>query len=216
MRSTRRANLHMGWGLALALVALVLSLGSMIPELVSPWNPRTIPQPVGALVMVEGDETVRRLLAELEAPGEPARLEAAKALGRLGAVAAVEPLRAMLLEGRGAEMSVAATALGRIGSPAAIDLLLEALADRELTSRRHAAMGALEEMGAAAVDPLLEMLESNDATSRRNAVEMLGWIGSPSAVPTLEAMLADRDTGVRQQTAWSLAEIAQAQAGQGL
>jgi HEAT repeat protein len=125
----------------------------------------------------------------------------------MGVEAAVEPLRGMLLNGEGVDITVAANALGRIGSPAAADALLTALADRGVTSRRHAALAALEAMGESAVGPVSEMLVSRDAYARRNAAQALGWIGSPSATPVLVATLRDKNAAVRQQAAWSLGEI---------
>jgi HEAT repeat protein len=122
--------------------------------------------------------------------------------------AAVEPLRAMLLQGAGLEVSVAGEALGRIGGPMATDALRTALADPQPTARWHVAMVTLEGMGEPAVTPLVAMLESQDALARRNAAQALGWVGSSSATPALvRALEKDRDVIVRGQAAWALGEI---------
>jgi HEAT repeat protein len=135
-------------------------------------------------------------------------LGAAQALGMMRVDAAVEPLRAMLLLGEGAEISVAAEALGRIGSHTAMDALLTALADPAPTARWHAAMAAIERVGEPAVAPLVALLDSKDAFVRRNAVKALGWVGSPSATQHLVGVLGkDREAAVREQAAWALGEI---------
>jgi HEAT repeat protein len=148
------------------------------------------------------------LLVAIEHPSEQIRLGAARALGLMGVGAAVEPLRTMLLQGEGLEVSVAGEALGRIGGPAANDALLTALADPLPTARWHAAMAVLESMGQEAVAPLTTMLESQDAHARGCAAEALGWIGSPSATEALvHALRKDGDARVRSQAAWALGEI---------
>jgi HEAT repeat protein len=148
------------------------------------------------------------LLLALEHPSEPVRLGAGRALGLMGVEAAVEPLRAMLLQGEGLEVGVAGEALGLIGSAAATDALLAALADAQPTGRWHAAMAALEKMGEPAVAPLVAMLDSQDAYARRNAAQGLGWVGAPSATEALvQALRKDGDASVRAQAAWALGEI---------
>jgi HEAT repeat protein len=161
-----------------------------------------------ALGRIDDPTAVPGLLLAIEHPHEPVHLGAARALGMMGVESAVVPLRAMLLDGEGLEVSVAGEALGRIGGPAATDALLRALADPEPTGRWHAAMGALERMGEPSVAPLVEMLESQDADARRNAAQALGWIRSASATEALAyALKNDSDVAVRAQTAWALGEI---------
>jgi HEAT repeat protein len=144
----------------------------------------------------------------IEHPDEQVRLGAARALGLMKSEAAVEPLRAMLMNGEGAAVTVAAEALGQIGTPAATDALLAALADPEMSPRRHAALGALETMGEPAVGPLTELLTSSrDAYARQNSAQALGWIGSSQATQALVDALQDRSEAVRGQAAWALAEI---------
>jgi HEAT repeat protein len=113
----------------------------------------------------------------------------------------------MLLQGQGTSVGVAAEALGRIASPAAIDALLAALGDPYPTARWHAAMAAMENLGQDAVEPLIALLENGDAYERQGAAEALGWVGSPSATPALQAALADASDTVRRQAAWALGEI---------
>jgi HEAT repeat protein len=99
----------------------------------------------------------------------------------MGTEAAVEPLRAMLLNGKGLEISVAGEALARIGKPAAIDALLPALADPVPTGRWHAAMAALEAVGEPAAGSLVEMLNSDAETRRNNEIfDMFGALGHPA------------------------------------
>jgi HEAT repeat protein len=160
-----------------------------------------------ALGQIDDPATTSGLLVAIEHPNDQVRLGAARALGLRASEGAVGPLRAMLLNGDGAEVAVAAEALSRIGTPAATDALLTALADPVMTSRRHAALAALETMGARAVSPLADMLDSEDSGARGNAVEALAWLGSPSATPALVAALGDRNAAVREKAAWALGEI---------
>jgi HEAT repeat protein len=161
-----------------------------------------------ALGRINDPAAVPGLLIAMEHPSEQVRLGAARALGMMEVEAAVEPLRNMLLQGEGLEVSVAGEALGRIGGPAATDVLLTALADPQPTARWHVAMAALEGMGEPAVAPLVAMLEGQDTLARRNAAQALGWIGSSSATPALLRTLEkDRDLSVRGQAAWALGEI---------
>jgi HEAT repeat protein len=144
----------------------------------------------------------------IEHPDEQVRLGAARALGLMKNEAAVEPLRAMLMNGEGAAVTVAAGALGQIGTPAATVALLAAVVDAEMSPRRHAALGALEMMGEPAVGPLTELLTSSrDATARQNSAEALGWIGSAQATQALVDALQDGSEAVRGQAAWALGEI---------
>jgi HEAT repeat protein/photosystem II stability/assembly factor-like uncharacterized protein len=161
-----------------------------------------------ALGRIDDPTAVPGLLLAIEHPYEPVRLGAARALGMMGVESAVVPLRTMLLEGEGLEVSVAGEALGRIGGPAATDALLTALADPQPTGRWHAAMGALERMGEPSVEPLVAMLEGQDTDARRNAAQALGWIRSASATEALAyALKNDVDVAVRAKTAWALGEI---------
>ena len=126
----------------------------------------------------------------------------------MGVGTAVEPLRAMLLQGEGQEVTVAAEALGQIGSPAAIDALLVPWEDLTLTARRHAALAALEALGEPAVEPLVQQLKSPSGHIRRNAAEALGWIAAPSASEALLwAVRRDDNADVRAQAAWALGQI---------
>lgn len=161
-----------------------------------------------ALGRIADPGAVPGLLVGIEHRSERIRLASARALDSTGVDAAVEPLRATLLEGEGLEVGVAGEALGRIGGPAATDALLTALADPQPTARWHVAMTALERMGQAAVGPLAAMLDSPDAYARRNAAQALGWLGSPSATEALlRALGEDADATVRSQMARALGEI---------
>jgi HEAT repeat protein len=161
-----------------------------------------------ALGRIVDPAAVPGLLIAIDSRAEQVRLGAARALGMMEVEAAVEPLRAMMLRGEGAEVSIAGEALGRIGGAEAIDALLVALADPQPTARWHTAMSALENMGEPAVSPLETMLGSQDANARRSAAEALGWIGSSSAIEALsEVLREDDDAAVRGLAAWALGEI---------
>ena len=161
-----------------------------------------------ALGRINDPAAVPGLLLSIEHPFESVRLGAARALGIMRVEAAVEPLKDMLLQGDGSEVSVAGEALGLIGGPVATEALLTALADSRPTARWHVSMAALEGMGEPAVGPLLVMLDTGDAHARRNAAQALGWIGSSSAGEALaQALEKDGNATVRAQAAWALGEI---------
>lgn len=177
-----------------------------------------------ALGRIKDPAAVPGLLVAVEHPSQQIRLGAARALGMMQVQAAVDPLRAMLFQGEGPEVTIAGQALGRIGGPSATGVLLGALASPGLApsgedrgsststlpsgARWHVAMAALEGMGEPAVAPLVAMLDSQDAHSRRSAAQLLGWIGSPSAAEALvHALKTDDDAAVRGQAAWALGEI---------
>jgi HEAT repeat protein len=121
------------------------------------------------------------LLAQfLNDPDQGLRLEAARALGKLGpaAVVAVPGLTAALQERNLKLRLAAATALGSIGAAAApaIPALAAAMTGAHLVLARLAAQ-ALSRIGRPAVPTLVELLQSPDPYIRREAAWALGEIG---------------------------------------
>jgi HEAT repeat protein len=121
------------------------------------------------------------LLARFLSDADPAlRLEAARALGKLGPAAAVSvPGLTAALQQRNLKLRLAAaTALGSIGAAAApaIPALAAAMTGAHLVLARLAAQ-ALSRIGRPAVDTLVELLESPDPYVRREAAWALSEIG---------------------------------------
>ncbi len=130
------------------------------------------------------------------------RMNAAKALGRLGDARAVEPLIGVLRSEppdyskriRG----MAAEALGSLGDPRAVEPLIGALGDPGFTSSD--AMYALVNIGEPAVESLIAALGDGERSEqvRADAAEALGRIPSGHAYEALAAFENDDSQAVRE------------------
>jgi len=136
------------------------------------------------------------LLAQFLSDPDPAlRLEAARALGKLGPAAAVAvPALIVALQERNLKLRLAAvTALGGVGTAAApaIPALAVAMAGVHLVLARLAAQ-ALSRIGRPAIATLVDLLQSSDSYVRREATWALGEIGpallDDSSLPPLFPM----------------------------
>jgi HEAT repeat protein len=135
---------------------------------------------------------------------EDVRAVAAEALGRIDDVRAVEPLLAALKDGVAGVRAAAARALGRLGDVRAVERLIAALKDHE-SIVRGAAAEALGEIGdVRAVEPLMGCLKGREDV-RVAAAVALGVIGDARAVEPLIATL--RDWRVTVPAAEALARI---------
>ena len=157
------------------------------------------------------------LLGALGDEAEPVRLNAAYALGAVGAYA-VGPLIAALDDERRArcvEQRGVCTRCGGGGSCGCVDGA--ALDDKRAHVRGFAAY-ALGDMGASAgtdaVDALCKLTDDPDAWVRRNVAEALGTIelNPEASVSALAALLADEDEQVRFNAAYALAHFGPAAA----
>jgi len=152
----------------------------------------------------DGTALLARFLSD---PDQGMRLEAARALGKLGpaAAVAVPGLTAALKERNLKLRLAAATALGSIGAAAApaIPVLAMAMTAAHLVLARLAAQ-ALSRIGRPAVATLVDLLHSRDPYVRREAAWALGEIGPAAvdrapAIPELpESSLADTKPERRQ------------------
>ncbi|TVP65956.1 MAG: hypothetical protein EA342_13195 [Leptolyngbya sp. LCM1.Bin17] len=129
---------------------------------------------------------IQKLIAELSAPEEEFRIEAALKLSQRGAPAQIaEPELVGMLENPNqtlAPREAAAQALGQLGVGAAALLKLLTQAQADVSLRRSAAE-ALGQMQAGKAD-LLHILESDHPlTLRQGAARALGLIGAPSGDP---------------------------------
>ena len=155
-------------------------------------------------------EAVPMLIQALRDDYEPVRLNAAYALGAIGAPAVLQ-----LIETLGAENEptrrMAAYALAAVGAPA-IPALSEALQHTEEAVRVEATY-ALAQIGAAAepaIPALMERAKDDCVEVRRYLAEAFGGIGAAAApaVPVLIDMLAhDEDAQTRFESALALAQI---------
>ena len=141
---------------------------------------------------------------------EPARLNAAYALGAIGE-SAVPTLIEKLFDENGQTRRIAAYGLAAVGAPA-VPALCEAL-EHENDEVRHQATYALAQIGSAAepaVTALMQHSEDSKVEVRRYIPEAFGAIGAAAApaVPQLIEMLAnDEDVQVRFESALALAQI---------
>ena len=153
---------------------------------------------------------IQKLIAELSAPEEEFRIEAAIKLSQRGAPATLaEPELVGMLENPNqtlAPREAAARALGQLGIGA--DALLKLLTQpQEDSGLRRSAAEALGYMKAGRVE-LLQILQSEDQplTLRQGAARALGLIGAPSgeAVPMLIPRLRDGEviTEVKAIRVW--------------
>lgn len=182
------------------------------------------------LVIQVGSRGVKALISLLN-KNKVARW-AARALGDIGDVRAVEPLIAALrvepyLLPEEYVADVAAWALGKIGDSRAVEPLIAVLEGREggipesayilrnggsqvvdLVEPRIAAIEALGSIGGShAVDALITALERGTKGTRSAAIKALGKMGDLRAVQPLIALLKDRDKDIRKLAIEALGEL---------
>lgn len=154
-------------------------------------------------------EDLPALVAALQDEDEPVRLNAAYALGEIGAPS-VSSVIEVLRTGRERTRQYAAYALSAIGAQAVP--ALEDLARDDDEQLRVIAVDTLGDIGrpaTTAVPTLTAALRDESEWVRRFAVEALGTMGAPaaSAVPALTAMLRDQSHNVRLSAVTALARI---------
>ena len=125
------------------------------------------------------------------------RVEAARALGRLGLPAALPALITALTDAEKGVRCEVAKALGHFPHAAAVRALVQALTDSEAHVRRQA-VDALSAIGSAAIDPLITLLwQSDEEAVRQGAVQALGDIDEERAIEGLMLALRDERGNVR-------------------
>lgn len=158
---------------------------------------------------------VATLESALADDATPVRIQAARALGRIGSpAAAVAPALIGLL--KDADETVrcqAAEALGQVGGKegATVAALVELLQDASAPVKASAAraLGALKKAAAPAVAALVPLLQDREESVRTAAAEAIAQVGplNGAATDTLVEGLASPDTVVRAQTAEALGTI---------
>ena len=130
---------------------------------------------------------IKRRLRDLRNVDWKVRCAAARALGEIGDVRALDGLLLALNDKDGRVQSMVAEALGQIGDAGAVEGLLNVLHDSDEGVRSYA-VGALGEIGGPrAVDGLIRAL-SEGGISAFCAVVALGEIGLPAINGLLEAL----------------------------
>ena len=143
------------------------------------------------------------------------RIQAARALGSIGAAAAeaTSNLIALLKDADEAVRCEAADSLGKVaaGEAAAVPALVELLQDVTPLVKASAAraLGVLKTTAAPAVSALVPLLQDQDASVRTTAAEAIAKVGTLTEADTesLVEGLASPDNVVRAQTAQALGTI---------
>ncbi len=143
------------------------------------------------------------------------RIQAARALGRIGlpAAALARGLIGMLKEADETVRCEAAQALGQVGGDvgATVAALVEMLDDASAPVKESAAraLGAMKEAAAPAIPALVPLLQDRQESVRTAAAEAIAQVGplNEAAADTLVEGLASPDDIVRAQTAEALGTI---------
>ena len=151
-------------------------------------------------------ETYDALVRAVNAPDWSVRMDAAKSLGELGDVRAVEPLIECLEDEDEDVRSIAAEALGKIGDAKAIEPLIKALND-DKRAVRSAAAEALGRIGKPGVEQLVQALKDKSARVRLGAAEALGKLRDVRTIEPLIQALEDDNLDVRWSAAEALSKI---------
>ena len=162
-----------------------------------------------------GQKVAKALILLLRSENEGIRLSAAKALGRLGDVRAVEALAGLLRDEEARVRASAAKALGQLGDVRAVEALSGLLRDEESvalhdfhgddaifqpnTDVRVSAAMALAQLGdTGSVEALAGLLRDGSFYVRRCAADALGGLGDAHAVELLIGLLLrDEDILIR-------------------
>jgi len=149
------------------------------------------------------------LLGALEGPEAAGRLDAARALGAVGAPAAVPALGERLLRDRDPEVRrVSAWAIGQAGSSEGTRFLGAAVRRDSSAEVRAAAVEALGRIADPASAPALEAALGDASDDiRAMAAWGLGTVRPPSAPPALIAALSDPVRSVVEQACWAAGQI---------
>ncbi len=144
--------------------------------------------------------TQGHLLKAVEDPDERVRLQAARALGKGGALAAVPVMIEWLASIKQEVRSVAVAVLGEIGGPDATAALTRSLSDPDATVRKDTvkALGAIGQRGnSTVVIALIPRLEDDKAEVRLATIVQLEELGDRRAVIPLVARFGDTGVAVR-------------------
>ena len=135
------------------------------------------------------------------------RKSGAKALGKIGTEATIDPLIKCLDDHHSDVRKSGAKALGKIGTEATIEPLIKLLDDDHYDVRNSAAK-ALGKIGTeATIDPLIKCLNDPDSNVRGIAAEALGEIGTEATIDPLIKCLDDNKSLVRRSAAYALGKI---------
>jgi DNA-binding transcriptional MerR regulator len=122
------------------------------------------------------------------------RVAMVRVLGKLRDTTAVPALIPLLTDPHPQVVSAVVDVLGRLGDPAAVEPLA-ALLGSDVVEPLDVTE-ALGAFGPDAVPSVAERLRTGSVAVRQQAAEVLGRLGSPAAVPALQAALADPEVAL--------------------
>ncbi len=162
----------------------------------------------------QATKTFDQLIEELmNSPSEKVRYNAARMLGEMGDMAAVEPLIDVLKNDKNGSVRLyAARALGELGDASATEPLIESLReDRNVDVRVRAARALGRLGGEEVVLPLVEALSDNNSQVCMTAADALVEIGNIAVGPLIRSLKHDK-VNVRCDATRALGELGDATA----
>lgn len=157
-------------------------------------------------VCSSSESELQRNVKNLASENYEARVKAAKKLGELEDLKAVDPLIKALNDGDSDVRKTAANALGKIGDAKAIEPLINRLYDEE-SEVSKAALHALVNIGIPSIEPLARLLRTATGQIKILAATGLGSIGSSRAIDPLIAASRDSEPKVRKAVVIALSKI---------
>ncbi len=146
---------------------------------------------VDVLVKINHPDTVQYLLPALKDESEYTRRAAVEVLNEVGNETSVQDLLGAIKDDDWWVRSRAGDALAEIGGPRVVDSVVKLITSKDEEIRRTAIEILNSTKDERAVDGLLQATDDTDWWVRERAVDALSKIGSPKALPKLEAMLGD-------------------------
>ncbi|HNP36160.1 MAG TPA: HEAT repeat domain-containing protein [Woeseiaceae bacterium] len=144
---------------------------------------------VDMMIQINHPETVKYLTDAMKDESEYARRAAVEVLNEIGTVDSVKDLLTVLKDNDWWVRSRAGDALAEIGGPKVVDSVVALIKDKDEEIRRTAIEILNATKDERAVGHLIKATDDTDWWVRERAIDALSQIGSPKALPKLEAML---------------------------
>ena len=125
------------------------------------------------------------------------RYYACQSLGKLGFLAAAEPIAALLQDVAGQVRVAAIEALSHLESPVARQMLVDASRSGDIDVRRAALLGLGIARRPETLPILFEAANATDAATRLVAISAMAGFGDPTVLDALHAAARDSDESVR-------------------
>jgi HEAT repeat protein len=156
--------------------------------------------------MNDSDSDVKQLLLLLQDESTSKRRKAAKQLGRLKAVEALDQLAKRLEDPESGVVQSVIRAMIEIGGPQTVQTVIPLL-EHTLPVVRNAVTEILVRIGGEHLESVMSILAHEDDQVRKFGIDVLGQIGDPACANKLESSLSDVDANVRCSAAEALAKL---------